>query len=56
MSYELLYFQEREEERQASGGGDVFFMRAPEDLSGKDGDLVLVEFSEEHPLLMNEVS
>lgn len=45
----------REEERQASGGGDVFFMHTPEDLSGRDGELVLFEFSEEHPLLMNEV-
>lgn len=40
----------------ASGGGDVFFMRTPEDLSGKDGDLVLVEFIEEHPPLVNQVS
>ncbi|KAK3914724.1 Transcription initiation factor TFIID subunit 1 [Frankliniella fusca] len=47
--------QAREEERQASGGGDVFFMREPDDLSGRDGDLVLLEFSEEHPLIMNEV-
>lgn len=51
-----MLFQQREEERLASGGGDVFFMREPEDLSGRDGELVLVEFSEEHPLLMNEVS
>lgn len=39
----------------ASGGGDVFFMRTPEDLTGRDGDLVLVEFCEEHPPLMNQV-
>ncbi|XP_024082109.1 transcription initiation factor TFIID subunit 1 isoform X2 [Cimex lectularius] len=45
----------REQERAASGGGDVFFMRTPEDLSGKDGDLVLVEFIEEHPPLINQV-
>lgn len=43
-------------ERIASGGGDVFFMRNPEDLSGKDGELILVEFTEEHPPLMNQVS
>lgn len=49
-----LKAQAREEERQVSGGGDVFFMREPDDLSGRDGDLVLVEFSEEHPLIMNE--
>lgn len=31
-------------------------MRHPEDLSGKDGDIILVEFCEEHPPLMNQVS
>lgn len=54
----MLYYvlQQRELERIASGGGDVFFMRNPEDLSGKDGELILVEFTEEHPPLMNQVS
>ncbi|XP_026472569.1 transcription initiation factor TFIID subunit 1 [Ctenocephalides felis] len=47
--------KQREQERMASGGGDVFFMRTPEDLSGKDGELVLIEFCEEHPPLMNQV-
>ncbi|XP_077597107.1 transcription initiation factor TFIID subunit 1 isoform X3 [Stigmatopora nigra] len=43
----------REQERQASGGGDMFFMRTPQDLTGKDGDLILAEYSEEHtPLIM----
>ncbi|KAK4872343.1 hypothetical protein RN001_014372 [Aquatica leii] len=46
--------RQREAERMASGGGDVFFMRTPEDLTGRDGDLVLVEFCEEHPPLMNQ--
>ncbi|XP_011494870.1 PREDICTED: transcription initiation factor TFIID subunit 1 isoform X2 [Ceratosolen solmsi marchali] len=45
----------REQERIASGGGDVFFMRTAEDLTGRDGELVLVEFSEEHPPLMNQI-
>ncbi|VVD00816.1 transcription initiation factor TFIID subunit 1 isoform X1 [Leptidea sinapis] len=45
----------REAERLASGGGDVFFMRTPEDLSGRDGELVLVEFCEEHPPLISQV-
>lgn len=45
----------REQERMASGGGDVFFMRTPEDLSGKDGDIILCEFIEEHPPLINQV-
>lgn len=39
----------------ASGGGDVFFMRTAEDLTGRDGDIILVEFCEEHPPLMNQV-
>jgi len=34
----------------------VFFMRTSEDLTGRDGDLVLVEFCEEHPPLINQVS
>lgn len=58
--YPLLKYIEnkaakRERERIASGGGDIFFMRTAEDLSGKDGQLILVEFSEEHPPLMNAV-
>ncbi|XP_037823798.1 transcription initiation factor TFIID subunit 1 isoform X1 [Lucilia sericata] len=47
--------KQRDAERIASGGGDVFFMRNPEDLSGKDGDIILAEFCEEHPPLMNQV-
>lgn len=47
--------KQRENERIASGGGDVFFMRTPDDLSGKDGEIVLVEFCEEHPPLINQV-
>ncbi|XP_057320639.1 transcription initiation factor TFIID subunit 1-like [Microplitis mediator] len=47
--------EKRERERIASGGGDVFFMRSAKDLSGRDGQLILVEFSEEHPPLMNAV-
>ncbi|XP_053230866.1 transcription initiation factor TFIID subunit 1 [Podarcis raffonei] len=40
---------------QASGGGEMFFMRTPQDLSGKDGDLILAEYSEENPPLMMQV-
>ncbi|MEQ2168208.1 hypothetical protein GOODEAATRI_011942, partial [Goodea atripinnis] len=41
------------QERQASGGGDMFFMRTPQDLTGKDGDLILAEYSEEYaPIIM----
>lgn len=47
-------FQLREKERIASGGGEMFFMRTPEDISAKDGDLILCEFSEEHPPLMQQ--
>uniref|UniRef100_A0A4W5N674 Transcription initiation factor TFIID subunit n=1 Tax=Hucho hucho TaxID=62062 RepID=A0A4W5N674_9TELE len=42
----------REQERQASGGGDMFFMRTAQDLTGKDGDLILAEYSEEYPPLI----
>ncbi|XP_056909660.1 transcription initiation factor TFIID subunit 1 isoform X2 [Takifugu flavidus] len=45
----------REQERQASGGGDMFFMRTPQDLTGKDGDLILAEYSEEYPPLFMQV-
>lgn len=45
----------REQERIASGGGDVFFMRTAEDLTGRDGEIVLFEFSEEYPPLINQV-
>lgn len=47
--------QVREQERQASGGGDMFFMRTAQDLTGKDGDLILAEYSEEYPPLMMQV-
>ncbi|XP_032993539.1 transcription initiation factor TFIID subunit 1-like [Lacerta agilis] len=40
---------------QASGGGEMFFMRTPQDLSGKDGDIILAEYSEENPPLMMQV-
>ena len=45
----------REQERAASGGGEMFFMRSPEDLTGKDGDIILAEYSEEFPPLMMQV-
>lgn len=47
--------KQRELERMAAGGGDIFFMRTPEDLSGKDGDLILLEYCEEHPPLLSQV-
>lgn len=45
----------REQERLASGGGDMFFMRTVADLSAKDGDLILAEYSEEFPPLMMQI-
>ena len=33
----------------------MFFMRSPDDLTGKDGELVLVEYSEENPPLLSQV-
>jgi transcription initiation factor TFIID subunit 1 len=47
--------KQRELERMAAGGGDIFFMRTPDDLSGKDGDLILLEYCEEHPPLISQV-
>lgn len=47
--------QLREQERQAFGGGDIFFMRTPQDLTGMDGEIFLSEYSEEHPPLINQV-
>jgi transcription initiation factor TFIID subunit 1 len=47
--------QQRETERVASGGGDIFFMRTPEDLTGRDGELILIEYCEEHPPLLSQV-
>lgn len=45
----------REQERINSGGGEMFFMRTPEDLTGRDGDLIMTEYSEEHPPLIMQV-
>ncbi|KAI8483835.1 Transcription initiation factor TFIID subunit 1 [Branchiostoma belcheri] len=45
----------REQERQASGGGEVFFMRTPQDLTGMDGEILLAEYSEEYPPLVSQV-
>lgn len=47
--------QLREAERLASGGGDMFFMRTAEDLTGRDGELILAEYSEEFPPLTMQV-
>ncbi|XP_027713985.1 transcription initiation factor TFIID subunit 1-like [Vombatus ursinus] len=47
--------QERQKELKASGGGHMFFMKTIQDLSGLDGDLILVEWSEENPPLLNQV-
>ncbi|XP_060584432.1 transcription initiation factor TFIID subunit 1-like isoform X2 [Ruditapes philippinarum] len=45
----------RDQERQAFGGGEIFFMRTPQDLTGQDGELILCEFSEEYPPLMMQI-
>ena len=47
--------KQRELERREAGGGDIFFMRTPDDLSGKDGDLIVLEYCEEHPPLLSQV-
>jgi len=45
----------REQERLASGGGEMFFMRSPDDLTGRDGELILAEYSEQYPPLLNQI-
>ncbi|KAL4230237.1 Transcription initiation factor TFIID subunit 1 [Mactra antiquata] len=45
----------RDQERQAFGGGEIFFMRTPQDLTGMDGELILCEFSEEYPPLTMQI-
>lgn len=44
----------REAMRQAQGGGEVFYMRDVQDLSGKDETLVMIEYSEEHPVILSQ--
>ena len=48
-------FQEREKERQAYGGGEMFYMRRLLDLSGLDSELVLAEYCEQYPSLLNQI-
>ena len=50
-----LPLQERERERVNSGGGEVFFMRTPQDLSVSDGDIALAELSEQYPALISTI-
>lgn len=50
-----LKAEEREKERALSGGGEVFFMRSPEDLSACDGHLLLAEYSEQYPPVMSAI-
>ena len=45
----------REAEREAAGGGEIFYMRTSEDTSGKDGEIALFEYIEEHPPLVGLV-
>lgn len=52
---QLWLFQMREQEKQAFGGGEIFFMRTPQDLTGMDGDLIFAEYSEEFPPILNQV-
>jgi len=43
----------RSTEMEEKGGGDIFLMWEPKDLTGKDGDMVLVEYMEEFPPLLS---
>merc|ERR1719354_807772 len=42
----------RNAEREDAGGGDIFLMRDAKDVSGKDGEIILMEHIEEFPPLM----
>ncbi|TKR76020.1 hypothetical protein L596_017229 [Steinernema carpocapsae] len=44
----------REKQKAKEGGGEIFFMREVSDLSGKNGTLLLLEYSEEHPPLLSQ--
>ncbi|CAF4953627.1 unnamed protein product, partial [Rotaria sp. Silwood1] len=46
---------EREKERQAYGGGEMFYMRRLQDLSALDSDIVLAEYCEQYPPLLNQI-
>ncbi|XP_033109712.1 transcription initiation factor TFIID subunit 1-like [Anneissia japonica] len=50
-----LKAKQREQERVASGGGSMFYMRKPEDLMGMDGEIILTEYCEEYPLQLLQV-
>ncbi|XP_055334348.1 transcription initiation factor TFIID subunit 1-like [Paramacrobiotus metropolitanus] len=47
--------KQRLQEVTASGGGEMFFMRTPEDLSAQDGEMVLAEYTEEYPPLISQI-
>ncbi|CAD5209353.1 unnamed protein product [Bursaphelenchus xylophilus] len=46
--------EQRRKQKMAEGGGDIFYMRTLNDLSGRDGKLLLIEYSEEHPPLLSQ--
>ena len=39
----------------SSGGGEVFFMRTPEDLSSCDSHVILAEYTEQYPPLLSAI-
>ncbi|VVC30227.1 Bromodomain, conserved site,Transcription initiation factor TFIID subunit 1, domain of unknown [Cinara cedri] len=45
----------RKEEQITSGGSNVFFMKTPDDLTGRDGSIILIEYCEEYPPLLSQV-
>ncbi|CAO4362636.1 unnamed protein product [Caenorhabditis nigoni] len=45
---------QREAMRQSHGGGEVFYMKEIQDLSGRDEKLVMIEYCEEHPVLLGQ--
>ena len=50
-----LIFQRRERYISGEGGGfDIFLMREVHDLNGRDGTLLLMEYSEQFPPLLSQ--
>ncbi len=54
LSLSLSVCQERERQRLEHGGAAVFAWRHPTSLSATDGQLVLCEFSEQYPPIMQQ--
>ncbi|KAI6202978.1 Transcription initiation factor TFIID subunit 1 [Aphelenchoides besseyi] len=46
--------EKRRQQKMVEGGGEIFHMRSLRDLTSKDGKMLLIEYSEEHPPFMSQ--